>query len=127
MPQTAPSAPSVRRRRVTFAAVAQLAAILASGYGGAMVFFYGYRPAAWFFVGLGACCLAAFVFGWGYSVPCVVLGLLLGAFLDLRVKGGTAESQMWETVTSVAICTAIGLIVGVAADLARPGKARGTA
>src|SRR5579859_7240504 len=119
MPETQPSAPPVRRRRKVSATAVQLAAMLAAGYGGAMVLVYGYRPAAWFFVGLAACCLAAFVFRWGYSVPCVVLGLLVGGYLDLHVKGGSVESQMWETVTSVAIGTAMGLLVGVALDFAQ--------
>ena len=51
------------------------------------------------------------IFRLGWLVPIIVFGTLMGLFLDPAIKGGTRESQMWETVRIICGETIIGLVV----------------
>lgn len=71
----------------------------------------------WFVFGvLFVCAVAGFVFRLGSVVPSSVFGTFWGIALDLHVKGGSIESQMWETVRSVSVGFIAGVVVGVLLD-----------
>jgi hypothetical protein len=70
------------------------------------------------FAGLAVCSYVSVVFRAGWLVPCVVLGTIVGMLLDPAVKGGDADSQIWETVQHVVSGTFLGLVAGLLADSA---------
>jgi hypothetical protein len=65
-----------------------------------------------------ACCISTLL-RMGWMVPCLVFGTFCGILLDPLIKGGTVESQMWETVTSIATGAVLGLCVGLALEVTR--------
>ena len=69
-----------------------------------------------FLAGLCACSAVSLIFRMGWVVPCTIIGLGVGAFLDGPIKGGTYESQMWETVRSICGGAAAGFFVGLGID-----------
>jgi hypothetical protein len=69
------------------------------------------------FLVLSAACAAALAYGWGTVVPCLTIGLMVGMVYDGGPKGGTRESQMWETAEAWIGGALAGLLVGVAMDL----------
>jgi len=69
--------------------------------------------------GLSACTTAALIFRLGWLVPCIVLGTLAGILLDPAIKGGTIESQMWETVSYICFGAVAGFVVGLMIDMDR--------
>ena len=71
------------------------------------------------FAGLFACSTASLIFRLGWLVPCIVCGILAGIFLDPSIKGGTIESQMWETVSYICSGAVAGFVVGLVIDAAR--------
>jgi hypothetical protein len=52
----------------------------------------------------------------GWTIPCMIGGVYAGLIADPPVKGGTPESQMWETVTAIVVGTVVGLLAGLAID-----------
>ena len=56
------------------------------------------------------------VLRFGWVIPGVVCGTLGGVFLDATIKGGTVESQMWETVAYIGVGAVLGLLVGIVVD-----------
>ncbi|MEX2169722.1 MAG: hypothetical protein WD851_10455 [Pirellulales bacterium] len=70
------------------------------------------------FVALAAASAVAALFRWGCLIPSLVLGITFGIFNDAAIKHGSIESQMWETVYSIAFGGFIGLAIGFAADRA---------
>ena len=53
----------------------------------------------------------------GWFVPFTIAGTYAGIMMDARVKGGSIESQMWETVTSIVFGAVIGFAFGGFLDL----------
>lgn len=49
-------------------------------------------------------------------ILCTLAGLLLGFTFDNQVKGGTAESKMWELVGRLSFGVMVGITVGIAWD-----------
>ena len=78
-----------------------------------------WMPAAVF--ALQAMVAAILRFGW--TAPCLLAGVILGVWLDPLVKGGTVDSQIYETINNLLIGAAIGLTVGIMMDSAPPGRA----
>ncbi len=75
---------------------------------------------AWkLFAGLCACSTASLIFRMGWLVPCIVIGTFAGTLLDAKVKGGTIESQMWETVWSICSGAVVGCVIGLIVDSPR--------
>lgn len=64
--------------------------------------------------GVGSLIAAVLRLGW--AVPCMVLGCFVGFLADNDIKGGTPESQMWETVSNLLGGTLLGLVGGVFLD-----------
>ncbi|QDT26876.1 hypothetical protein Enr10x_21870 [Gimesia panareensis] len=64
--------------------------------------------------GLFAGSLTALIFRSGWLIPCTVCGTLFGIFLDPTIKGGTIDSQMWETVSSLWSGVIAGVVFGFA-------------
>ena len=56
-------------------------------------------------------------FRWGWLIPGLLLGVVLGFFFDAKVKGGDHESQTWETINSVVIWALVGGMAGFFADV----------
>lgn len=52
----------------------------------------------------------------GWFVPFTIAGAYAGMILDARVKGGTLDSQMQETVMSVVVGTVLGFTIGGTID-----------
>ena len=46
-----------------------------------------------------------------------MFGTFCGMVTDAQIKGGDYESQMWETVTSIAVGAILGLAAGFLLDL----------
>jgi O-antigen ligase len=66
---------------------------------------------------LGLCCLTAAWTRSGWLIPSTVFGVIVGMFvLDPSVKGGDAESQMWETVSYIILGSVGGLVFGLTLD-----------
>ena len=53
----------------------------------------------------------------GWLVPCTIIGVTIGVFLDPLIKRGTIESQMGQTVTRICYGTLVGLVVGFIIDI----------
>ena len=67
---------------------------------------------------MGSVSAASLLLRCGWVVPCTIAGVYFGLlFLDPPVKGGTAESQMYETVGNIFVGTILGLGVGLFLDL----------
>jgi len=81
---------------------------------------YGPHGGIFFYILLAtsAASFAALILGWGWLVPCLIIGTILGAMSDPSVKGGTIESQMQETCGYIGSGTFLGLLVGLGADAA---------
>lgn len=96
----------------------RLCRLLAGGLGALALL--GLIVGNWFcgvlFCVLSTTCAVAAAPRCGWVIPCLSLGLVLGMFLDPLIKGGTAESAMWETVHYLSSGAAFGLSVGVALD-----------
>lgn len=60
--------------------------------------------------------VASLMFRWGWVVPCIVAGTIWGISLDNVVKGGSHESQMWETVNKIWFGFACGFLLGLSID-----------
>ena len=58
----------------------------------------------------------------GWTIPCMIGGVYAGLIADPPVKGGTPESQMWETVWLIIFFTIAGLVVGLVIDAAGRNK-----
>ena len=58
----------------------------------------------------------------GWPVPGMVSGTFIGFMLDARPKSGDTESQMWETVGSIALGAILGLALGLAAEELRGNR-----
>ncbi len=67
-------------------------------------------------VGLGVVAFITVFLRVGWTIPCMIAGVYVGEICDATVKGGTEESQMWETVHAITVGTAIGLALGLAVD-----------
>jgi hypothetical protein len=75
----------------------------------------------WFlFAVLAICSFVSIVFRTGWIIPCTVLGTIIGIFSDVGIKGGTAESRVWETFRYVLPGAIIGMVVGAIADTKLP-------
>ncbi len=70
------------------------------------------------FLATSVVCFLALILGWGWLIPCLILGIVVGVISDPPVKGGTIESQMQETCTHIGFGTFLGLLVGLGADVA---------
>lgn len=68
------------------------------------------------FISLFAYAVGSIVFRLGWVVPCTVLGIFCGIAMDLHVKGGSIEAQMWETVRSIIAGFVVGLLAGIVLD-----------
>ncbi|MBN2581110.1 MAG: hypothetical protein JXB10_19160 [Pirellulales bacterium] len=68
------------------------------------------------FAGLFIFMMVSLILRLGWIVPCMVVGTLTGAFLDPMIKGGTIESQMWETVRYICGGAIVGLVLGLVID-----------
>jgi hypothetical protein len=69
------------------------------------------------FLVFAICCLAAFWSCSGWIVPGTIFGVFFGALvLNPRVKGGTPESQMWETIFCIVMGGTAGLFMGYVID-----------
>jgi hypothetical protein len=68
------------------------------------------------FAGLFVFMMVSLILRLGWLVPCMVVGTLTGIFLDPLIKGGTIESQMWETVRYICGGTIAGLVLGLVID-----------
>ena len=90
------------------------ALVLFSGYIAFMTFPYH----AWTFgAALGILAFASLFLRVGWFVPLTIAGFYFGLFvLDPPIKGGTAESQMRETITCILMGTIGGFIVGALID-----------
>lgn len=66
--------------------------------------------------------IVAMAFRLGWLVPCIVIGTIVGLFLDPLVKSGSLESQMWETAWHIGGGIAVGSVVGVVALCAVRGS-----
>jgi hypothetical protein len=76
-----------------------------------------YPHTAWLLgASLGAVATITLFLRVGWVIPCMIAGTYSGFVLDARVKGGTIESQMWETVVSIAVGATVGLVAGLAID-----------
>jgi len=60
--------------------------------------------------GLGLVAGASIFLRVGWATPCMIAGVYVGMILDAHVKGGTAESQMYETVWAITLGAAFGLV-----------------
>ena len=70
-----------------------------------------------FGAGLGTLAFVSIFLRVGWLVPFTIAGFYCGLFvLDPVVKGGTSETQMYETVTYVFFGTIIGFVIGAAMD-----------
>ena len=52
----------------------------------------------------------------GWAVPCTIVGTYLGLISDAHIKGGSCESQAWETVHAIVFGTIFGFGVGLFLD-----------
>ena len=59
----------------------------------------------------------ALLLRFGWVVPCMVAGTVIGFFADPAIKGGDHESQMWETVWHLVGGTLVGLFIGILIDV----------
>jgi hypothetical protein len=67
-------------------------------------------------VSMGIVVFLALVLRVGWVIPCTVAGVYVGLIMDARVKGGTYESQMLETVVSICGGAIAGFLVGSMVD-----------
>ncbi len=67
--------------------------------------------------GLFAGSTTALLFRSGWLIPCTVCGTIFGIFLDPPIKGGTIDSQMWETVSSLWSGVIAGIVIGFVIDV----------
>lgn len=63
--------------------------------------------------------VASLFFRWGWLVPCAVAGILAGFITEPVLKGGSAWSQAWETVTRTVFCFVIGTLIGFCFDASK--------
>jgi len=104
--QPRPRPPSVCRIGFTLLLMALSAMLIAN-----------YPHTAWLLgASLGAVATITLFLRVGWVIPCMIAGTYSGFVLDARVKGGTIESQMWETVVSIAVGATVGLVAGLAID-----------
>ena len=83
------------------------------------VYFVGaYRPSMLLGV-LAVGTLLSAVLRLGWSVPCLVVGAVIGMILDAHPKSGSIDAQMRETVASIMCGTMAGLFIGLSLDLSR--------
>ena len=52
----------------------------------------------------------------GWTIPSMIAGTYAGLVADAHVKGGTLESQMWETVSAMVLGAMVGLFAGLVID-----------
>jgi hypothetical protein len=77
-----------------------------------------YRPSMVLGVlAIGALLSALLRLGW--SVPCLVVGAVIGMILDANPKSGPIDAQLRETVASIMCGTMVGLFLGLSLDLSR--------
>ena len=77
-----------------------------------VVFFDAGVTVKWMFLTLFGCSIASIICRWGWVVPCAAAGIIIGTFSDAVVKGGDAESQMWETIVRLVFGTGGGVVMG---------------
>jgi len=68
------------------------------------------------YAGLFAGSMVSLLFRSGWLIPCLVCGTIIGDFSDPPIKGGSIESQMWETVSCLWTGTIVGLLIGYVID-----------
>ena len=68
------------------------------------------------FGALAALAIAAACLKLGWLPLATILGIVVGVLCDGRVKGGTHESQMWETVSAIVGGALAGMAVGFYLD-----------
>lgn len=68
------------------------------------------------YAGLFAVSMAALIFRSGWLIPCTVCGTIIGDLSDPPVKGGTIDSQMWETVSCLWSGVIAGILIGFSID-----------
>lgn len=61
--------------------------------------------------------LLSILLRWGWLVPCTIWGLVFGVLFDPLSKGGTRESQMWETINYIGGGVFFGVLIGFMIDL----------
>ena len=89
------------------------ALVLFSAYAAIVAYPFG----AWKFgAALGGLAFVSIFLRVGWFVPFTISGTYVGLVLDARVKGGTIESQMQETVTSIVAGAICGFVVGALID-----------
>jgi len=104
--QPRPRKPSVCRIGFTLLLVA---------FSGMLIANYPYN--AWLLgASLGVVATVTLFLRVGWAIPCMITGTYSGLIVDAHTKGGTIESQMWETVLSIAVGTTIGLLAGLTID-----------
>jgi hypothetical protein len=93
-----------------------IALVVFSGY----VAIVSYPAGAWRLgAAFAALAFASIFLRVGWFVPFAIAGTYTGMILDARVKGGTIESQMQETVTSIVVGTICGFVIGAFIDASR--------
>ena len=75
-------------------------------------------------VALFAYSVASVIFPWGWAVPCIVIGALISVMMDKPIKGGSMESQMWETIGRIWLGVFSGFVVGLILDRFTPDVLR---
>ena len=68
-------------------------------------------------VSMGVAAFLALVLRVGWVIPCIIAGVYVGFMMDPDVKGGTFESQMFETVAFICGGAIVGFAVGLAIDV----------
>lgn len=61
--------------------------------------------------------VASIVCRFGWTIPLIVLGTILGLSLDPAVKGGTVKTQMLETASWLCCGAISGLLLGLLVDI----------
>ncbi|MCB0909966.1 MAG: hypothetical protein KDB63_22950, partial [Nocardioidaceae bacterium] len=115
-PYTSPSE-GTKRHHTTRKPMLQIGCLVALVLFSTYVALVTYPFGAWKFgAALGTLAFVSIFLRVGWLVPFAVAGTYAGLLLDARVKGGTIESQMHETVMSIVTGTAYGFAIGAMID-----------
>lgn len=71
----------------------------------------------WLSLSLLGYSVIAFVIRSGWLIPCLLLGIMIGVWLDPSVKGGTAESKIQETEESIYFGAGCGMLIGLISEI----------
>jgi hypothetical protein len=74
------------------------------------------RTERWLFCTLFGASVASIHFRWGYFVPFTILGTIWANLADNCVKGGTAQSQLWESICNYTLGVGLGCLEGIHFD-----------